>query len=64
MKKREKIRDKFFKRMWKRVKGLWNVLKADEPLPTSRQEEVGDEPAALSDEKGADDSEATESEED
>jgi len=40
------------------------VLKANEPLPTSRQEEVGDEPTALSDDEGADDSEATESEED
>ncbi|KAH0679280.1 hypothetical protein KY284_020365 [Solanum tuberosum] len=64
MKKREKIRDKFFKWMWKGVKGLWNVLKANEPLPTSKKEEVGDEPASLFDDEGADDSEATESEED
>ncbi|KAH0709288.1 hypothetical protein KY284_010715 [Solanum tuberosum] len=43
IKKREKSRDKFFTRMWKGVKGLWNVLKANKPLPTSRTDEEEDE---------------------
>ncbi|KAG5610028.1 hypothetical protein H5410_021309 [Solanum commersonii] len=39
MKKQEKSRHKFFTRIWKGVKGLWEVLKANEPLPTSRLDE-------------------------
>ncbi|KAK6782255.1 hypothetical protein RDI58_020051 [Solanum bulbocastanum] len=57
MKKREKSREKFFTRMWKRVKGLWKVLKANESLPISRPEEGGHEPTAWSDDGGAEDSE-------
>lgn len=43
MKKREKSRDKFFTPMWKGVKGLWKVFKANESFPTSSPEEDGDE---------------------
>ncbi|KAH0642234.1 hypothetical protein KY290_033830 [Solanum tuberosum] len=57
MKKWEKSREKFFTRMWKGVKGLWKVLKANESLPISRPEEDGHEPAAWSDDGGAEDSE-------
>ncbi|KAH0644970.1 hypothetical protein KY284_032854 [Solanum tuberosum] len=57
MKKWEKSKEKFFTRMWKGVKGLWKVLKASESLPISRPEEDGHEPAAWSDDDGAEDSE-------
>ncbi|KAL3330165.1 hypothetical protein AABB24_034161 [Solanum stoloniferum] len=56
MRKREKSREKFFTRMWKGVKGLWKVLKANESLPISRPEEDGHEPTAWSDDGGAEDS--------
>ncbi|KAK6789387.1 hypothetical protein RDI58_013186 [Solanum bulbocastanum] len=54
-----RVIDKFFTRMWKGVKGLWKVLKANESLPTSRPEEDGDDPATWSDDGGYEDSGAT-----
>ncbi|KAG5571663.1 hypothetical protein H5410_061429 [Solanum commersonii] len=59
IKKREKSRDKVFTQMWKGVKVLWKVLKANETLPTSKNEENGDEPATWSNDGGDEDSEAT-----
>ncbi|KAH0773514.1 hypothetical protein KY290_010651 [Solanum tuberosum] len=59
IKKREKSRDKVFTQMWKGVKVLWKVLKANVPLPTSKHEENGDEPATWSNDGGDEDSEAT-----
>ncbi|KAG5576965.1 hypothetical protein H5410_057099, partial [Solanum commersonii] len=44
MKKQEKSRDKFFTQMWKCVKGLYKVLKANEELPTSRPHKDEDTP--------------------
>uniref|UniRef100_M1DH51 Uncharacterized protein n=1 Tax=Solanum tuberosum TaxID=4113 RepID=M1DH51_SOLTU len=64
IKKREKSRDMFYTWIWKGVKGLWNVLKANDPLPTSRSDEVVGEPAPWSDNERAQDIEATESVED
>lgn len=34
IKKREKRKDKFFSKMWKGVKGQWNILKPLEKLPS------------------------------
>ncbi|KAK6782111.1 hypothetical protein RDI58_019907 [Solanum bulbocastanum] len=59
MKKLEKSKDKFFTRMWKWVKGLWKVLKANEPLPTSRPDEDGYELATWRFYVGDEDIEAT-----
>ncbi|KAH0642020.1 hypothetical protein KY290_033627 [Solanum tuberosum] len=59
MKKRKKSREKYLTGMWKGVKGLWKVLKANEQLPNLRSDEDGDEPTALSDDGEAEDSEAT-----
>ncbi|KAG5580294.1 hypothetical protein H5410_050921 [Solanum commersonii] len=64
MKKREKSRDKFFTQMWKMVKGLRNVLKENKQCPNSRREKDGDEPATWRDDSGADNSEATDTDED
>ncbi|KAH0639421.1 hypothetical protein KY290_036688 [Solanum tuberosum] len=49
MKKQEKNQDKFFTRMWNGVKCLWKLLKANEPLPTSRSDVDGDELVTWSD---------------
>ncbi|KAH0665270.1 hypothetical protein KY290_027542 [Solanum tuberosum] len=64
MKKQEKSINKFFTRMWKGVKGLWKVLKANEPLLTLRLGENGDELDVWNDYGGAEDSEATDTNED
>lgn len=66
MKKREDKKDKFFTRMWKGVKGLGKVLKAKEPLLSSRPDQSEDVPAIWSDDDDAydEDSEATKSEDD
>lgn len=37
MKKKEKKKDKFFSNMWKRVKGLWKVIKPQDRLPSPRE---------------------------
>jgi len=46
MKKREKKGDKFLTRMWKGVKGLWKVLKTQDPMPSIRPVDDDDAPVA------------------
>ncbi|KAG5631943.1 hypothetical protein H5410_003660 [Solanum commersonii] len=64
LKMREKIRHKFFTQMWKGVKRLWKVFKANDPLQNLRLEEDRNELAAWIDDYIAKDSEATDSDRD
>ncbi|KAH0745716.1 hypothetical protein KY285_007373 [Solanum tuberosum] len=64
MKNHDKSRDKFFTWMWTGVKGLWKMLKTNDPLPTLRSNEDGDALATWSNDERVEDSEATESNED
>lgn len=45
MKKREEKIDKFITKIWKRVKGLWQVLQPLDRLPYSRVESDDKSPA-------------------
>ncbi|KAH0746080.1 hypothetical protein KY285_007737 [Solanum tuberosum] len=64
MKNHDKSRHKFFTWMWTGVKGLWKMLKTNEPLPTLRSNEDGDALATWSNDERAEDNEATKSNED
>ncbi|KAH0776349.1 hypothetical protein KY290_007760 [Solanum tuberosum] len=64
MKKHEKSRDNFITRMWKGFKGLWKLLKANEPLQTLRPDEIRDAPTLLIDDEGAEYNNTTKREKD
>lgn len=49
IRKREKKRDNFFRKIWKGVKGLWRVLKPCDKLPSSRVESDKEAPTEWSD---------------